>query len=206
MRALPTTTGLVKRSWLSVFSHSVLGGPLVVAPRHREGHGGAAVARHDHRLAVHHRRHPVGEVGAHERALPQQRAGGQVHADHLALRDGDELPRAAQLRDHRRAVARPVAVPAPAHVAGGGVERRQRALHVAADVEDDQRRRRRWARRSGWCTSAPVGAGLLPQLLAAGRVPRGHDAGHADAVEPAVGEDGRGLGAGAVPRRRRSAS
>ena len=47
-----------------------------------------------------------------------------------------DLARAADLRDDRRAVGGTVAGPCPFHCAGRGIERRQRAVVVATDVQN----------------------------------------------------------------------
>ena len=136
---------------------------------------------------------------------PQQLAGSGRDADEIFLRHGDDLPRAAELRGDRRSIRRTIAVPAPAHVAGARVERGQRAVAVAADVHDDQaaidQRRHR-----GVIQRLHRPAGLLPQLLAGGRVERRDGAGHAERIEPPVGKRRCGLRSGAVRARGRGDS
>ena len=101
------------------------------------------------------------------------------------------LPRAADLRDDRRAVAGAVAGPCPLHRAGRRIERRQRAVVVAADVQNhhaaiDERRHR------GVKVRLHRRARLLPQLFArvaasnAVTMPR-----HAQREQPAAGESRR---------------
>src|SRR5216683_7132241 len=119
-------------------------------------------------------------TGVQTCALPISRRRGD--ADEVVLRDGDHLARAVELGHNRRRVPRAVAVPLPLHGAGGRVERRERALVVAADVQDhqpaiDERRHGRPVQRPDRRRR------LLPELLAGRRIEGGDDAAHAEGEE-----------------------
>ena len=105
--------------------------------------------------------------------------------------------RAADVRDDRRAVGRTVAVPGPFHRPRRRIEGGQRALIVAADVQDhgapiDERRlcgvKQRLDRRRRF----------LPDLFAVPGIEGGDDSADAEREQAAVGVGGRRLGTGAV--------
>ena len=123
----------------------------------------------DHQVLEHHGGHDVLVVRGRERHLPEEPAVGGREPDDVRARLRDDLPGAGKSANHRRRIARTVALPLPAHRAGGRIERAQRAALVAADMSDHQpvvdERRHRGAevRRRGVELS---GEWLAPERLA----------------------------------------
>ena len=175
----------------------VLGGPGVALADDAEAGDAVGAAGLDDVALVDLRGLRGGRRRGGEGPAPQQLPGVGGHPHQVLLGEGDDLPHALDLGDDRRPVGGPVAVPAPPDLAGGGVERGQGAVVLAAHVQDDvvavdDRRLAGVVERLD-----PIG-GPLPQLPAVRGVERGHDAADAEREEAPVGV-GRGrLGPGPV--------
>jgi len=89
---------------------------------------GAACSSNDDCLSVQEGRNRVREVAGDERSLPEQGAACGIDADHLPLRDRDDLTRTAEVHDDWRTVPWTVPIPAPFHGARVHVVRGERAL------------------------------------------------------------------------------
>src|SRR5690242_4174096 len=87
--------------------------------RVRDGNAGDSLLQSgiDQGGAEENRRNDVLHIWRAERDLPEQLAGGLVHADNILLRLRNHLTHAPWRGDHRRRVARTVALPGPLDLA-----------------------------------------------------------------------------------------
>ncbi len=180
----------------------VLGRPLAIARRYDERGDAVSTTHLDHHVLVQDRSLRRGRRWRGVRALPEELAGGRRHADEIFLRERHHLARARQVEEQGRSVGGTIAVPAPAHVARGDVERGQRAVVMTANVHDDvvavhERRHRRVVKRFNWRRR------LLPELFPCCRVERGNLAAHAECEDAVIGERRSRFGARSVRRGRR---